>query len=126
LRSGAITEQDIESIVALSESDASTVRAPGMLASHYAPTAAVKVVNTVNDIEPGASDACLLAPSDVITPIGVTRIGSPRDAHEYAHVLYAALRKADQLSAQVVYVIPPEGSGIAAAVRDRITRAAHQ
>jgi L-threonylcarbamoyladenylate synthase len=126
LRSGAITEQDIESIVALSDSDNSTVRAPGMLASHYAPTAAVKVVNTVNDIEPGASDACLLAPSDVITPIGVTRIGSPRDAHEYAHVLYAALRKADQLSAQVVYVIPPEGSGIAAAVRDRITRAAHQ
>jgi len=126
LRSGAITAHDVESIVALSESDKSTVRAPGMLASHYAPTAAVKVVNAVNDIEPGATDACLLAPSDVITPIGVTRIGSPRDAHEYAHVLYAALRKADQLSAQVVYVIPPEGSGIAAAVRDRITRAAHQ
>ncbi len=126
LRRGAITEHDIESIVALSESDNSTVRAPGMLASHYAPTATVKVVNTVNDIEPDATDACLLAPSDVSTPVGVTRIGSPRDAHEYAQILYSSLRDADQLHAHVIYVIAPEGSGIAAAVRDRISRAAHQ
>ena len=126
LRSGAITAHDIESIAALSESDNSTVRAPGMLASHYAPTATVKVVNAVSDIEVGATDACLLAPSDVITPIGITRIGSPRDAHEYAQILYAALRESDQLHATVVYVIPPEGPGIAAAVRDRISRAAHK
>ena len=126
LRSGAITAHDIESIAALSESDNSTVRAPGMLASHYAPTATVKVVNAVSDIEVGATDTCLLAPSDVITPIGITRIGSPRDAHEYAQILYAALRESDQLHATVVYVIPPEGPGIAAAVRDRISRAAHK
>ncbi len=126
LRSGAITEHDIESIAALSDSDNSTVRTPGMLAAHYAPTATVKVINAASNIEPGATGACLLAPSDVSTPIGMTRIGSPRDAHEYAQVLYAALREADQLHATVIYVIPPEGPGIAAAVRDRISRAAHK
>lgn len=126
LRRGGITEQDIESIAVLSESNASSVRAPGMLASHYAPTATVKVVNSARGIEIGGPNSCLLAPADVATPIGVTRIGSPRDAHEYAQILYAALREADQLLAHVIYVIPPEGSGIAAAVRDRITRAAHQ
>jgi L-threonylcarbamoyladenylate synthase len=126
LRRGAITEHDIESIVALSESNHSMVRAPGMLASHYAPSATVMVVLTASEIEPGASHAFLIAPSEVDTPPGVTRIASPRDAHEYARVLYSALREADELHADVIYVVPPEGSGIAAAVRDRINRAAHQ
>lgn len=126
LRSGAITAQDIESVAALAESGNSTVRAPGMLASHYAPSATVRIISTQSNIEMDATDACLLAPIEVITQKGLTRIGSPRNADEYAQVLYAAFRKADQLHATVIYVIPPEGHGIAAAVRDRISRAAHR
>lgn len=126
LRRGAVTEHDIASIAALSEKNDSTVRAPGMLAAHYAPTATVRVVHDTHEIDPHLTNCCLLAPIEVTTPAGVTRLGSPRDAHDYARVLYTALRHADQLNADTIYVIAPSGSGIAAAVRDRITRAAHR
>jgi L-threonylcarbamoyladenylate synthase len=62
--------------------------------------------------------------ADVQTPIGCTRIASPDNANEYARMLYSAIREADKSSADVIYAVPPLGGGIAAAVRDRLRRAA--
>ena len=121
LRHGGITAEDIESIVRLSQSE-SDVRAPGTLASHYAPNKELKLTTQSELIEktPGA----LIALSDIKTPTGFNRIATPKNANEYAQILYSSLRDADKSSEPVIYAVPPTGGGIAAAIRDRLNRAA--
>ncbi|HEX2807105.1 MAG TPA: Sua5/YciO/YrdC/YwlC family protein, partial [Kineosporiaceae bacterium] len=110
----------------------SGVRAPGTLASHYAPAARVLIATD------GAEAARLLAPQDgllapqdgllalddVATPDGVVRLSAPADATEYARVLYAAMREADALGLARVIAVPPAPVGIGLAVSDRLARAA--
>ena len=49
----------------------------------------------------------------------------PRDVEEYARVLYARLRAADELGLDVLLVVlPPETDGLGAAIADRVRRAA--
>ncbi len=121
LRHGGITAEDIETIIALSQSE-SDVRAPGTLASHYAPNKQLQLTNEheLHNKRPGA----LIAMQSIETPNDFTRIAAPENANQYARVLYAALREADKSSEQVIYAVPPAGGGIAAAIRDRLNRAA--
>ncbi|MGB4690646.1 MAG: Sua5 family C-terminal domain-containing protein, partial [Candidatus Nanopelagicales bacterium] len=118
---GGITAEDIETVIQLSKSE-SDVRAPGTLASHYAPKKALRLVthSELLKSQPGA----LIAMSDIETPIGFTRITSPQTANEYARSLYAALRQGDKSSESTIYAVPPTGGGISAAIRDRLNRAA--
>jgi L-threonylcarbamoyladenylate synthase len=101
-----------------------------MLASHYAPHARISVVDPDGAAAIGASaatgdpDTGLLAPASVPTPPGVVRLAAPASAADYARGLYAALREADALGLSRVLAVPPPGGGLAAAVRDRLTRAA--
>ena len=131
LRPGAITAEDITEVTGLACGTQSTVRASGTLASHYAPTAKVNVVETSsaetnNALQTSDNDARtgLLALADVPTPDGVVRLAAPKDADEYARVLYAALREADALALREVVAVPPPAQGIGIAVRDRLRRAA--
>jgi hypothetical protein len=55
---------------------------------------------------------------------GVTWLAAPTDEIEYAQTLYAALHKADDSGVDVVIAVPPSASGLGAAVRDRLQRAA--
>jgi L-threonylcarbamoyladenylate synthase len=131
LRPGAVDAATIMAVggVAVSEG-ASSVRAPGTLPSHYAPHARVRLA-TAEDLtqlpwQSPTSDPQIgvLALDVVPTPPGTVRLSAPSSATGYAHVLYAALREADALDLPTVLAVPPEGSGIAEAVRDRLTRAA--
>jgi L-threonylcarbamoyladenylate synthase len=63
--------------------------------------------------------------ADVATPDGVVRLAAPKSDDEFAQVLYAALRAADEKGLQSVVVAQPQGAGIAVAIRDRLMRAAH-
>ena len=120
LRPGAITPADIARVTGLELAPASpTIRVSGSLESHYAPTARVLL-----DIPAQASDG-LIALANVATPEGVIRLAAPDTAQDYAHQLYAALRRADQFGLAQVVAISPEGDGIALAIRDRLRRAAH-
>ena len=65
----------------------------------------------------------MLAMENIPTPIGVTRLASPKNAEQYARGLYEALRSGDQKGIKRVVVIPPEGDGMAEAVRDRLLKA---
>ncbi len=128
LRPGAITTQDVEAATGLKVTHDSTVRASGTLASHYSPTAAVHLL-TAADIAAeiaGAGQGVigLLALADIETPIGVVRLAVPRDAEEYARVLYAALREADALQLEAILAVPPAATGVGVAVIDRLIRAA--
>ena len=129
LRPGAVTAEMIEESTGLtigvsaSVSDASAreneIRVSGSLDSHYAPIATV-----VLDQSPVPGQG-LIAMADVVTPDGVVRLAAPASHEEFARVLYAALRAADEKGLKSVVVAQPVGDGIAIAIRDRLMRAAH-
>lgn len=123
LRHGGVTAEDIETIIHLSGNE-SYVRAPGTLASHYTPKKQL-VLTTEYELR-NFQGGALIAMQDIETPVGFKRIASPENADQYAHILYSALREADKSSQRVIYAIPPTGGGIAAAIRDRLSRAATQ
>jgi L-threonylcarbamoyladenylate synthase len=125
LRPGAVTVAMIEQSTGLLVSndgkavDSPVIRVSGSLDSHYAPVATV-----VLDQSPVAGQG-FIAMADVATPDGVVRLAAPKSDDEFAQVLYAALRAADEQGLQSVVVAQPQGAGIAAAIRDRLQRAAH-
>ena len=125
LRPGAVTVAMIEQSTGLSVSnngkavDTPVIRVSGSLDSHYAPVATV-----VLDQSPTAGQG-FIAMADVATPDGVVRLAAPKSDDEFAQVLYAALRAADEQGLQSVVVAQPQGLGIAVAIRDRLQRAAH-
>ena len=99
--------------------DRNAIRVSGSLEAHYAPAATV-----VLDQSPVAGQG-FIAMADVATPNGVVRLAAPSTHDEFARVLSAALRAADEQGLKSVVVAQPAGDGIAIAIRDRLKRAAH-
>ncbi len=127
LRPGAITAADIEQITGLtvSESDHESPRVSGALDSHYTPVATVVLIEHHDVAALSAHERSgLIAESSVATPDGVERLLSPRTNDEFAHDLYAALRRADELELTHVFVVSPHGDDVAVAINDRLRRAA--
>jgi L-threonylcarbamoyladenylate synthase len=137
LRPGAITAEDVSRIGGIPVAErTSPVRAPGTLASHYAPRATVELADDDAGLAtllasraergtPGDTPTTgLLALAAVTTPAAVVRLSEPPDAAGYARVLYAALREADALGLRRVLAVMPPPDGLGAAVRDRLRRAA--
>jgi L-threonylcarbamoyladenylate synthase len=121
LRPGAITEEMITNVTGLQvDHSDSKIRASGLLDSHYAPSAVV-----VLDEQPKSGDG-FIAMSNVETPEGVVRLAAPDSIEQFAQLLYAALRNADELGLARVVAWQPTGSGLAIAVRDRLQRASHK
>jgi L-threonylcarbamoyladenylate synthase len=120
LRWGAVEVTDIEHAAGVGLAvGPSAVRAPGGLASHYAPLAQVRLGNGAR---PGDG---FIAAAGTPTPPGAVRLASPVTTRDYAAVLYRALRDADAEGLPVVWADPPgDGSALATAVRDRLNRAA--
>lgn len=121
LRPGAITSDMISAATGLKiDESASNIRASGLLDSHYAPS-----VPVVLDQQPSSGDG-FIAISDVETPPGVVRLAAPESIEQYAQLLYAALRRADEQGLTRVVAWQPTGSGLAIAVRDRLIRASRK
>jgi L-threonylcarbamoyladenylate synthase len=122
LRPGAITVEMIEQSTGLTvvgSVEEPEIRVSGSLDSHYAPAATV-----VLDRSPTAGQG-FIAMANVVAAEGVVRLAAPRTHEEFAQVLYAALREADEQGLSTVVVQQPVGDGIAIAIRDRLKRAAH-
>ena len=122
LRPGAITVEMIEQSTGLKvvgSVEEPEIRVSGSLDSHYAPVATV-----VLDQSPTAGQG-FIAMADVVAGAGVVRLAAPKTHEEFAQVLYAALRSADEQGLATVVVQQPVGDGIAIAIRDRLKRAAH-
>jgi L-threonylcarbamoyladenylate synthase len=124
LRLGAITQEMIEETTGLILAEATSaqtdIRVSGSLESHYSPKAKV-----ILDVVAVAGDG-LIAPDQIPTPNGVIRLMAPSTNEQYARDLYRALRLADQKGLEVVVALQPGGDGLAAAIRDRLQRAAHE
>jgi len=115
-----LTDEDLPGILVNGKAvEREEIRVSGSLDSHYAPVASV-----VLDQSPVAGQG-FIAMADVATPDGVVRLAAPKTDVEFARVLYAALRAADDQGLQTVVVAQPLGDGIAIAIRDRLKRAAH-
>jgi len=119
LRPGAVTAEMVEQStgIILLEAQEPRVRASGSHKQHYSPKARVLIGK-----EAQSGDG-LIAVDGVLTPDGVIRLASPKNNEEYARILYSALRQGDDAGLERIYIDPPEGLGLAVAIRDRITRA---
>jgi len=105
--------------------------APGTRPSHYAPHAEVVVTDAGHATERAAA---LLATGTRVGLLATTRpaglpaavawLAAPADVDELAHQLYALLRRADDDGLDALVVVPPDPTGVGAAVVDRLTRAA--
>jgi len=127
LRPGKVTAEQIEKLAKIPLADSTNTRAPGTLASHYSPAAKVRLTSTDGlAVSIGNQTTGVIAMATVPTPPGVVRISAPHSIEEYAAGLYRALREADSLGLRLVLAVPPEGSGLAEAIRDRLQRAAHE
>lgn len=112
--------------------DQGAVRAPGMLAAHYAPDARVEILEASQVAETLSTDrddgarVGLLGPRSLALPSDVVRLDSPSEysGESLAPILYARLREADLLGLNVLYVVRPEETGLGRAVLDRLLRAA--
>jgi len=121
LRLGAITKEMIAESTGLLVIDEPTsdIRVSGSLESHYSPNAKV-----VLDSNPETGDG-FIAIDSIPTPAGAIRLAAPSSVEGYAREIYSALRFADAQGLTKVCVIQPEGDGLAAAIRDRLKRAAN-
>ena len=121
LRPGGITRTMVKNSLGIVIDDhpktlVNQIKAPGLLKSHYSPTAKV----LLNGI-PSEGDG-FIALATHSTPQGAIRLASPNNNTEYAKELYQALRLADNKNLKRVFVIPPIGDDIAVAIRDRLQK----
>ena len=122
LRAGAVARKEIERKLGVPVAVAkkgSAVAAPGMLASHYAPNAQMRLY-----AEPRKGEA-YLAFGTAPDFDGVMRNLSPSgDLHEAARNLFSMLHELDAAGAGVIAVAPIPEEGLGEAINDRLARAA--
>ncbi|MCU0790599.1 MAG: L-threonylcarbamoyladenylate synthase [Nitratireductor sp.] len=126
LRPGSISKEALEAETGLPVVAASgrAIEAPGMLASHYAPDAALRT--NVTDCPPGAA---LLAFGDGAgrnrkSASAMLNLSASGDLREAAANLYAMLKQLDCGHPSLIAVEPVPMEGLGIAINDRLARAA--
>ncbi|KAF0129130.1 MAG: tRNA threonylcarbamoyladenosine biosynthesis protein [Xanthobacteraceae bacterium] len=123
LRPGGVPRAAIEAVIGhpLAATASEATMAPGMLASHYAPKAGIRL--DAATVEPG--EALLAFGLDV--PTGATtmlNLSPSGDLVEAAANLFGHLRVLDASGAGRIAVMPIPEQGLGEAIRDRLARAA--
>lgn len=125
LRPGGISADALAEVLgqAPASPDAQAPRVPGALASHYAPTTRLWLVDDVARAVSEARAHGELVVLGLSAPLDDARwVAMPTEPVAYAQVLYARLREADASTAATIIVERPPSSW--AAVLDRLQRAA--
>jgi len=122
LRLGAITREAIEGVAGhLTEPAKGDIRAPGMLTSHYAPRARLRL--DIHEVRPG--EALLAFGSSVPTSANrICNLSPGGDLTEAAANLFAMLRQLDQSGVATIAVMRVPDHGLGEAINDRLRRAA--
>ncbi|MYZ48814.1 threonylcarbamoyl-AMP synthase [Rhizobiales bacterium L72] len=127
LRPGGLPAEEIEAVLGeplLRAGPGAAVTAPGMLKSHYAPHAAMRL--EAREVRPG--EALLAFGPDL--PPGAARAAairnlSPRgDLVEAAAALFSAMAELDRSGARTIAAMPVPRHGLGEAINDRLARAA--
>ncbi|WP_291850454.1 L-threonylcarbamoyladenylate synthase [Bradyrhizobium sp.] len=132
LRPGGLPRAEIERVLGRAllappddaDSDSEQPLAPGMLASHYAPRARVRL--DAVSLEPG--EALLAFGSDAMAGIdaaaAVMNLSPRGDIDEAAANLFGHLRALDSKGVGTIAVMPVPEQGLGEAINDRLRRAA--
>jgi L-threonylcarbamoyladenylate synthase len=122
LRDGGIARAAIEAAIGPLAGAGSAIKAPGMLASHYAPRARIRL------------DAATAKPGEAYLGFGklpklppgtpALTLSARRDPAEAAHNLFAFLQTLDRPQIATIAVAPIPAAGLGAAISDRLARAA--
>ena len=123
LRPGGLAEEELAAIIGpLAPPDlAHAPKAPGMLASHYAPRLALRLGATTV-----AADEALLAFGREVPPgaLKMLNLSAAGDVVEAAANLFAFLHRLDESGASAIAVMPVPERGLGRAINDRLRRAA--
>ena len=132
LRPGGLPRAEIERVLgrallqppADADSDSGQPLAPGMLASHYAPRAKVRL--HAISLEPGEALLAfgLGAISGIDAASAVMNLSPRGDLDEAAANLFGYLRALDSKGAHTIAVMPIPDDGLGEAINDRLRRAA--
>lgn len=134
LRPGGVSAEALEDVLGhrVHKTASGPARAPGMLASHYAPRTPLLVC----EADEAAARVAALTSSGA--RVGVLSLGGIGDCDAHlvwdadgdvallARSLYRWLRQADAESLDVLVAVPPPPEGLGVAVRDRLVRAARR
>ncbi|MDH4441929.1 MAG: L-threonylcarbamoyladenylate synthase [Rhizobium sp.] len=129
LRPGGVPVEAIEAATGLAverpkAAGTAAIEAPGMMASHYAPRAGVRL----NATEVFSDEALLAFGSGGITGMDdarlVLNLSADGDLSEAATHLFAYLKQADATGVVGIAVMPIPDTGLGEAINDRLVRAA--
>lgn len=128
LRPGGLVADDIERITGLAlirpDKASATIEAPGMLASHYAPGAAVRL----NAVSVDAGEALIRFGGASIEGEDkaaiILDLSPSSDLAEAAANLFDHLKTADASGAHRIAITPIPNTGLGEAINDRLSRAA--
>ena len=139
LRPGHITRHDIEAVLQTElmivstqseQTNQAEIRAPGMMAVHYAPsTVAVlcpnnRMLEIIQELSLRNKKTGILAYRSELAENLLTRIiRMPEHAEDYAQALYTSLRELDSLQLDVILVEQPPQTEAWRAINDRIGKA---
>lgn len=128
LRPGGVSAEEIEAVSGIAvvrpDGPSATIEAPGMLASHYAPGAAVRL----NATEAQADEALIQFGGQPLAgvdqAIAIFDLSPSGDLAEAATNLFATLKRADASGATRIAVAAIPDHGLGEAINDRLARAA--
>jgi L-threonylcarbamoyladenylate synthase len=133
LRHGGVPMESLEAVLGytLEVAIEGSMRAPGMLVSHYAPIARVEVLPAeavaarAKELVAVGLRVGILAPGRMLGLPGEAEALPPTGSGlAYAQCLYQRLREADRRGVEVLLAVPPPATGVGTAVVDRLRRAA--
>ncbi len=126
LRPGGVAAEEIEALLGrpLARRDNAAIEAPGMMTSHYAPRAAMRL--DVAEVRPGEA---LLAfgPARAVgsdRAAAIRNLSERGDLREAAANLFTYLKELDGLGTASIAVEPVPETGLGEAINDRLARAA--
>lgn len=133
LRPGAVSAEAVEEVLGFTVSRTATgpSRAPGMLASHYAPRTPVETCDAdafhaaFQHLRAQHLRVGVIAQQALVCPEATCLWHADGDINRYAHGLYGWLRDADRHNLDVVLAVLPQPDGVGVAIRDRLMRAAN-
>lgn len=122
LRPGTITAAELETLtgVALASPASGNIVAPGMLKSHYAPSAQV----VLNIQEPKKGEGFLAFGTPAVLTEKMINLSPTGDLREAAKNLFRAMRDLDEMGVETIAVAPIPNQGLGVAINDRLSRAA--
>lgn len=128
LRAGSVSLEQLRSIIPetrpMQTEPGEPARSPGMLHRHYSPRAKVVVIDPRSEIHADQSSTRCSFIGLGIPAAGIELVKQCSSAEEYAHALFEFFRESDRRGIETIYCETVDGSGIGAALMDRLRRAA--